>query len=216
MDKQFWQNKWEIQDIAFNQQATNPYLIQFFSRLNLSKGQTILVPLCGKSIDMLWLKAQGFEVIGCELSVLACEQFFKENNLSYQPEQKGEYQYFKGEQITLIAGDFFALDVNSFSQFDAIYDRAAIVALPEKMRELYADKIQQFSVKEMLMVTASYNQAEMQGPPFSVDEIEIKKHFEGMYQIETLYHQKAPSLAPHLLAKGLTAAEEWVFHLSQK
>ena len=81
MQNEFWHQKWESNQIGFNQEQPNELLIQYFATLNLKAGDRVLAPLCGKSIDMLWLASQGVDVIGVELSSIACEAFFSENNI---------------------------------------------------------------------------------------------------------------------------------------
>lgn len=214
MEKEFWLTKWQKNDIAFNQLEPNSLLLQFFSQLNLKIGSRILVPLCGKSIDMLWLKQQGFHVIGVELSFDACQQFFSENNISYHQEEVGSFKALMSDSITLLSGDFFMLDNAILGQFKAIYDRAALVALPKEIRQKYAKKIISLSAPstQMLVIAASYDQASMQGPPFSVDEAEIQTLYSSHFKIKRLYKESA-KIAEHLKAKGLKEASEIVFHL---
>ena len=76
MSNQQWKAKWKRDDIAFHQSEINPLLPQFWPTLGLTVGDTVLVPLCGKSLDMDWLLAAGYKVFGIELSNIAIQAFF--------------------------------------------------------------------------------------------------------------------------------------------
>ncbi|MDE2387962.1 MAG: thiopurine S-methyltransferase, partial [Betaproteobacteria bacterium] len=84
MQKEYWQERWNRNDTGFHQTEINPYLREFWQRLQLSPASTVLVPLCGKSLDMLWLRQQGHAVLGVELSTIAAQAFFTENKLAPQ------------------------------------------------------------------------------------------------------------------------------------
>lgn len=218
MDKEYWFDRWQNNEIAFNQQKPNPFLLQYLKTLNLKPGSNIFVPLCGKSIDMLWLCEQGYKVIGVELSVQACIEFYEENNLTFQKNTKKQFTALTGENITLLAGDFFELDKELIEPIDAVYDRAALVALPSEARARYAAHISKLSEDntQILLITASYNQAEMQGPPFSVDEDEVKMLYGKNFVIDELYNEQTNEIPDHLRAKGLTRSCQWVFRLAKK
>ena len=81
MGKDYWLERWEQEETGFHQSDTNPYLCQYWKELYLDQDDTVFVPLCGKSQDMLWLSAQNHKVLGVELSAIAVEGFFKENKL---------------------------------------------------------------------------------------------------------------------------------------
>jgi thiopurine S-methyltransferase len=76
MKKEYWLNKWKSKDVTFHEQSVNPDLVAYVRELNLRVGDGVLVPLCGKSKDMLWLMESGFHVVGVEFSPIACEEFF--------------------------------------------------------------------------------------------------------------------------------------------
>jgi thiopurine S-methyltransferase len=217
MDKEYWFDRWQNNEIAFNQQKPNPFLLQYLKALNLKPGSNIFVPLCGKSIDMLWLREQGYKVIGVELSVQACIEFYEENNLAFQRNTKKQFTALTGENITLLAGDFFELNKELIEPIDAVYDRAALVALPSEARTRYAAHISKLSEEytQILLITASYNQTEMQGPPFSVDEDEVKILYGKNFVIYELYNEQTNEIPDHLRAKGLTKSRQWVFRLAK-
>lgn len=215
MDKEYWQARWENKRTEFDQSQPNPFLVQFFKKLALQSGSKVFVPLCGKSVDMLWLANQGYQVIGVELHLQACHEFFQQNNLSFAEEKSNNFTILKSDYITLIAGDFFEVDKNLLGKIDAIYDRAALVALPQAMRSKYVHQLKQLiSAKtEIFLVTAEYNQNEMQGPPFSVDEAEIEQLFKKGFSLTRLHREEATAIPAHLKAKGLTSSHHLVFQL---
>jgi len=215
MEKKYWDTKWQNKDTGWDQQKPNPFLLKYFNNLNLKTGATIFVPLCGKSIDMLWLTEQGYQVIGVELNLQACELFFTENNIPYQTNQLEKFNVLSSDKITLLSGDFFDLDKNILGQIDAIYDRAALIALPVEIRQVYAQKITNLVAPhtQILLITPCYNQQEMQGPPFSVNEDEVQDLFGKNFNVLQLYHQVAENIPAHLQARGLTHASDLVFQI---
>lgn len=218
MDRDFWLNKWQVNDIGFNQAAPNILLQRYLPNLNLQAGKSVLVPLCGKSIDMLWLATQGYRVIGVELSPAACEAFFIENQLPYQKSKMGDFILYESESIRLIAGDFFQISPAMIGSVDAVYDRAALVALPPAMRERYAAYLTPLLQRpaQMLLITTAYDQSLMPGPPFSVDAQEVTRLYGQHFRVNHLYDKPLKVIPPHLLAKGMAAGAEQVFHLRMK
>lgn len=178
MNKEFWLNKWKVKQIGFHRFDINPMLIDFYDQLNLKAGDSIFVPLCGKSLDMLWLAKKGLNVIGIELSDIAIKEFFKENNLAYKIEYEFGMRIYKSEKIVIFQGDIFDLKSEKLGKVDAIYDRAATVALPFEMRVNYLKKLDTFMTKKnILMILFEYDQYLLDGPPFSVSESFIRNFY---------------------------------------
>lgn len=218
MDNTYWLNKWKKSDTKFDQDVPNQYLVRYLENLNLPSGSRIFVPLCGKSIDMFWLLHQGFKVVGIELSPIACEGFFKQYGLAYKQTKINKLVKYEGEKIILYAGDYFALNKDELGTINAIYDRASLIALPEQLRGPYVELL--FKLIEpntqILLLAISYDQNEMQGPPFSVNEAEVKKLFNKHACIEKLVDIKNSEIPQHLAAKGLTKASEQIYHITKK
>ncbi len=191
MDAQFWINAWNEGRTNFHQQNYHEKLLQFFPPLRPHKGQSVLVPLCGKSKDMLWLSTLGLKVKGVELHQTAVDAFFSENKL--QPEEKSLHGNFKRSKfldITVDCGDFFKLSETSV--FDFVYDRASLVALPLSMRKNYVQIISQ-ALKpggKCLLIVYDYDQSKMDGPPFSIDEKEIQSLYAHDFSITLLDSQQ--------------------------
>ena len=203
MDAQFWINAWNEGRTGFHQQDYHPKLTKYFPSFNPSPGQKVLVPLCGKSKDLIWLHKQKLQVHGIELHKDAVEAFFPENNLpSPRREKDRVYSNYSIEEITISCGDFFELDQKDF--YDFVYDRASLVALPAPMRIDYARVIKQ-SLKPggfYLLIVYEYDQTKLEGPPFSVDENEIHRLYEKEFSIKLLESEKPVKDGPRLEALG--------------
>ena len=130
MDSDFWHKKWEDNQIGFHRSSVNPLLVRFLSVLGLVPGARVFLPLCGKTRDIAWLRDQGFRVAGAELSRLAIEQLFDELGETPEITEHGALTRFSGEGIDIFVGDIFELSAPVLGPVDAIYDRAALVALP--------------------------------------------------------------------------------------
>lgn len=136
-DNQLWLQLWRDQQIDFHQKTVNNFLTSFWNDLDHSKKSRIFVPLCGKTLDMIWLADQGHEVIGVELSPIAVKKFFKENKLKVKKRRIGHFTVWRHGRISILCGDYFALKKADLGHIDTVYDRAALTALPEDIRKLY-------------------------------------------------------------------------------
>lgn len=179
MEADFWHRRWAKREIGFHQQDINPFLRSYWPQLGLADGAQVFVPLCGKSLDMRWLLQQGYSVLGIELSETAVQEFFAEWGVTPQVEAKSPFVSYRAEGIELLVGDFFALTAEHLAEVDAVYDRAALVALPTPMREDYVRALAHLlpSGVPTLLVTFSYRSGEMDGPPFAVDAKEVQRLF---------------------------------------
>ena len=186
MEQEFWQEKWDEGRIGFNQAAANPYLVAHWGSLGLAPGSRILVPLCGKTIDMLWLRAQGHAVVGVEFVKEACEAFFIENDIPYEATAMGYRATDDGPELTLVYGDFMALQPEQMGPFDGFYDRASVVALSKELQEAMAAQMDRLlsSGGRGLMVTFEFPTAD--GPPFSTPEARIEELFGAQFELKRL------------------------------
>lgn len=198
MDPKFWHERWEKGQIGFHMDQPHPNLVQFFSGREAGK---VLVPLCGKSPDLLWLRQQGHTVVGVELSALACEAFFRENNLTFETRQAGSFQVFEGGGITLWCGDFFAAPAEIWTDTRYVYDRAALIALPTELRKKYAHHLRTnwsggyAGKRTLLLITLSCDPDQTLGPPFSVPEAEVHQHYASYFEIELLLKEQDADLS---------------------
>jgi thiopurine S-methyltransferase len=187
MEKNYWLGRWERSETGFHQKEIEPALIKGFSQVQPTR---VLVPLCGKSLDLKWLKAQGHEVIGVELSTLACKEFFSENQIQFQQTTEGLFEVFRSEGITLYCGDFFSFEKDQLGEIGALYDRAALIALPPDMRSQYAAHIIKLvnccAKKEgfyFLQIALEIVPTPLTGPPFSVSAQEIENLYSKDFKI---------------------------------
>lgn len=199
MEKEFWIKAWNDGRTAFHQGQFHQKLTEYFPQLVPKQGQTVLVPLCGKTLDMLWLHQQGLSVHGVELHEQAVQAFFTENNLA--PVQKtadADFNHYSFENIRISSGDFFKLANDA--TYDFVYDRAALVALPPEMRKRYAEVIQRVlrPAGKCLLIVYDYDQSKMEGPPFSVSGSEIHSLYQDQFNITLLEEKKPENDGPRL------------------
>ena len=216
MKADFWIQRWDNDQIGFHLDEVNPYLIQFYSELGLSKGQKVFVPLCGKSRDLMWLAEQGIQVIGVELSRLAVEQFFYEHKLKPQMTKKTGFEIWQAGNITLLCGDFFDLNVGVLGTVDAVYDRASMIALPAEMRALYVQHMTRLCPSSIprLLVSLNYDQSKMDGPPFAVSADEITAYYAKVFKIKQLLALDVLDENERFRMKGLDHLQEAVYLLN--
>lgn len=215
MEPDFWHERWQQNQIGFHQGQVNPYLQQHWKDLGVPTPARILVPLCGKSLDLLWLREQGYRVEGVELSELAIRAFFEENAIEASSSRVGDFQVWESDGLRLWCGDFFRLKSGMLGPVDAVYDRAALIALPAPMRRQYVEHLQTLiGLVPHLLVTLEYPQDRMSGPPFSVDAEEVRdlfaQHFNG---VEPRARHDVLGESLNLKARGLDRLDECVYLL---
>ena len=215
MQPEFWQKRWADNQIGFHQAQINPYLQRHWSQLNLADDAQVLVPLCGKSLDMLWLAGQGHRVLGVELSRKAAEDFFAGHELTPNVTQRGAFTVFEAGNISLWCGDFFALGATDMVECAGLYDRAALIALPPAMRERYAAHLLKIlpSGTRGLLITLEYPQVQIEGPPFAVLEGEAEALLGGRWRLQTLEVADILGESPKFLKAGVAGLQERVYLL---
>ncbi|WP_102106650.1 thiopurine S-methyltransferase [Oceaniglobus roseus] len=187
MEHAFWHERWAENRIGFHEGRANRMLTAHLADLGLAPGARIFLPLCGKTRDIPWLMAQGHPVAGAELSETAVRQLFDEMKLV--PEITGTHggMRFAAPGVDVFVGDIFDLDAETLGPVDAIFDRAALVALPTGMRDRYAAHLMALTgTAPQLLVTFEYDQSAMDGPPFSVTEAMARDHYGADYTIDVL------------------------------
>lgn len=187
MQHDFWHKKWQEGDIGFHNTDANPLLVKHFPALDLATGSRIFLPLCGKTLDIHWMLAQGFQVVGAELSAIAIEQLFDELGVKPEITLLENLQYYRAPNIDIFVGDIFNVTAGLLGQVDAIYDRAALVALPFNMRSQYTSHLKAITHNaKQLMICFVYDQNQLAGPPFSIGDDEVKAHYNSTYTIKLL------------------------------
>ncbi|HEX8749532.1 MAG TPA: thiopurine S-methyltransferase, partial [Nitrospira sp.] len=182
MDASFWYQRWENNETAWQESKANPLLVTYFKELSIAKGRRVFVPLCGKTLDISWLLSHDYRVAGAELSQIAIEQLFM--NLGVQPEisRVGDLKQWSAKNLDIFVGDIFALSRKRLGPVDAIYDRAALVAFPQAMRNRYTAHLTEMTAKApQLLICYDYDQSLMEGPPFSISHEEVHRHYRTNY-----------------------------------
>lgn len=218
MDEQFWQLRWEQNQIGFHQRDVNPYLERYWSQLGLPQGCQVLVPLCGKTLDLVWLAGQGYKVLGVELAERAVADFFAEQGLTPEVSQQGGLRRYSAGAIEILQGDFFAVTAAHAANCRALYDRAAIIALPPAMRDDYVAHLESILPWpcDGLMVTLDYEQARLEGPPFAVPENEVRRRLEAGWEVALLERNDVLEQNAKFASRGLDSLHEPVFRLRRK
>jgi thiopurine S-methyltransferase len=216
MDSNFWLQRWREGRTGWHHDSVMPWLQKHWPSLGLESGTRVMVPLCGKSLDMPWLAAQGHQVLGIELAQQAIEAFFADNGL--QPDiatdHAGHAHYTAGS-IEIIHANVFDVAQATLASCAALYDRAALIALPAAMRHRYAAHVYgSLGVgARALLITLDYPQDEMAGPPFSVDTAEVRRLFADRWSIERLERRDVLDAQPSFVAAGVTSLHTCVYRL---
>ncbi len=218
MQAKDWLERWEKNQIGFHQTEVNSYLKRFINDFNLALGDRIFLPLCGKAHDIAWLAKQGFEVIGIELSSVAIEAFFAEFKLQYQQFASDRFVLRKSGNIMIFEGDYFDLQAQDLEGCKLVFDRAALIAIDEANRSRYSQHMMDMtaSADDMLLVTLSYDQSVMSGPPFSVSDDEVFRHYQSDYEIDLLERNEVVDEQPRWRDKGLSSLLESVYRLQRR
>lgn len=212
MEASFWHQRWERNEIGFHEASANALLVKHLPSLSLAPQSRVFIPLCGKTLDIHWLLNQGLRVAGAELSELAVTQLFAELNLTPEITQRGQLRHYHAQHIDIFVGDIFDLTADILGQVDAVYDRAALVALPAPLREKYAAHLIAIShTAPQLLICYVYEQSQLSGPPFSVEDAEVKQHYQSQYTLDLL---ECPEVAGGF--KGRVPAQEHVWRLSRQ
>jgi thiopurine S-methyltransferase len=179
--------KWKQNDIGFHESAPNPQLVKYYKKLSLPRDSRVFLPLCGKTLDISWLLAQGCRVAGAELSSLAIQQLFAELGVKPEITNTGTLEHHSARNIDIYVGDIFSLTGKVLGPVDAIYDRAALVALPEATRRRYTAHLMEITDSApQLLITYEYDQSQMNGPPYSVSNVEVSLLYGNHYDLTLL------------------------------
>ena len=217
MEPKFWQERWARNQIGFHLPEVNPYLQRHWPKLALAEGAKVLVPLCGKSLDLMWLASLGYRVLGVELSEQAVEAFFSEQGLMPGISQRGVFKVYRADLIEVWCGDFFALDAEALADCSALYDRAALIALPPLMRAQYAEHLNALLRPgcQGLLITLDYDQTQKAGPPFAVADEEVKLLLGGHWSVQVLEEQDILGESWKFVQDGVTRLEERVYRVTK-
>jgi len=218
MEPKFWQERWARNQIGFHLPEVNPYLQRHWPPLALARDAQVLVPLCGKSLDLMWLASHGLRVMGVELSEQAVEAFFSEQSLVPRITRRGAFTVYQADLIEVWCGDFFALDAEALADCTGLYDRAALIALPPLMRARYAEHLNHLLRPgcQGLLVTLDYDQTQKAGPPFGVTDDEVKVLFGAEWTLGVLEEQDILGESWKFVQDGVTRLDERVYQLTMR
>lgn len=215
MDAEFWHERWRSNQIAFHQPQVNAALVAHWARLDPRPGEPVLVPLCGKSLDMRWLAQAGHPVVGVEIDPIAVAAFFADEDLAPTRTPAGALVEYAAGPYRLLQGDFLATRPADTGGARLVYDRAALVALPPAMRPGYCAHLRALLPADarLLLLTFEYDQERSKGPPFAVPEAEVRGQFGDAFDIECLERRDILDSEPRFRERGLTSMVEIVWHL---
>lgn len=212
MKKEFWLERWQNSQIGFHQNDINPHLLNYWPKVREGEVNRVFVPLCGKSKDLVWLSMQGYEVVAVEFSQLAVEEFFQEQNIDCVVSSIGKLKSYKSENITIYQGDFFDLSKEIIGPVSIVFDRASLIALPIELRVQYsAHLLELIDSADIFLISMEYDQNKMQGPPFSVPEVEVLKHYSIKYKIKQLQAVDLLATTTQFNERNLESIDEKVY-----
>ena len=202
MEPAFWRARWAEHKIGFHEGHPNALLEQYVTRLD---GRfRVLVPLCGKTEDLAFLAASGHAVVGVELVEQAIVEFFADHAITPTVERSGDFAIYRAHEITLIAGDWFAVPPELVGHVDAVYDRAALIALPAEVRPHYIAKLKTLVPPATwgLVISLEYPEGAWQAPPHSVSDAEVRSYFPAVELVA-----EHPNTGGRIAASGVAATE---------
>ena len=218
METAYWHERWREGRIGFHQDTVTPLLEQHWPSLGLPEGSRVFVPLAGKSRDMVWLRLQGHRVLGVELSRLAVEQFFAENGMRATTHESRYGTHFVADGIELICGDAFALNAEVLADCAAVFDRAALIALPPELRQRYVGELYPKLPNGCrgLLITLEYPQQQKAGPPFAVEETEVHALYDRDWTLSVLERSDILASQPGFVADGVTSLHNVGYRLQRR
>jgi len=217
MHESFWHQRWAEGRTGWHQSEVDRLLQKHWPSLDLPPRTSVLVPLCGKSLDLGWLADRGHHVTGVELSRPACEAFFAERGVTPSTHERAGYTVFDADGIELWCGDALTLPATLLSAQSSVYDRAALIALPPDMRGAYVEAVYRPLARgtRALLITLEYPEEERAGPPFAVPEPEVRALFEPDWQVECLERRDILDHEPRFREEGVSAMHTAVYRLQR-
>lgn len=207
MELSYWQSRWQNDKTGWHMDVVYPLLKQYWQHLQLPEGANVLVPLCGKSKDLHWLADHHFHVIGVDVSQKALQSVMDKRSEAFSKSTSHGLTRYRSEAMELWEGDFLKVPAAEIPPLHAIYDKAALIALPPQQRKAYADKVLELCSPstQIFLQTFEYEQAEMNGPPFSVHQKEVNELFGKHFKIDLLHEQSKFEELQGFHKRGLTS-----------
>lgn len=218
MEAEFWLSRWREGQLGWHLPQTNPHLLRHWATVAPDPALRVLVPLCGRSLDLAWLASRGHPVLGVELSPIAARDFFALAGLEAELSRRGRYDRHAGQGIEILQGDLLELQPEDCPGLGAWYDRGSLVALPPELRDGYVDTLARVlpSGARGLLVATEYQAGEMQAPPFPLDAATVQSALEDHFRLELLERVDALADNPRFLERGLKAYHESCWLLERR
>lgn len=218
MDRTFWIDRWQNGDTGFHQAAPNGLLERHWPKIGIPKGAQVLVPLCGKSFDLVWLANQGYEVVGTELAAVAIEQFFVDRSRKPATVVQGNFTINRAGPFEIWCGDHFQMSPDVTRRIGGVFDRAALVAMPRVMQTDYATQLAALTPSgvPVLLVTLNYDPSEMDGPPFAIPEQRVEELFGHHFAITLLEKRDGLPASPNIRKRGVSRLDESAWKLVRR
>ena len=217
MQPDFWLDRWRTAQIGFHQAAVDRHLKAYWPQLLVPANSRVFVPLCGKSLDLLWLRNLGHSVLGVELSPVALESFLMEHGIPARRRALADFDVYEADGFTLFCGDYFKLTPALLGSVLAVYDRAALISWTPAARESYVEQLTFLTSPgtQTLLIAVEYPPEQMKGPPFPLMRDTIESLYADRYSIEELARHEILELEPRLKARGLTELREVCYRMTR-
>jgi thiopurine S-methyltransferase len=217
LQQEFWLDRWRTGQTGFHKVVVDAHLQKYWPSFKLKAGSRVLVPLCGKSLDLLWLRDRGHRVAGVELSAIALESFLMEHGIAARRRYADSFDIYETDGLELLRGDFFSLSHRLLPEVTAVYDRAALISWGPDLREQYVTHITSMTSPgtQTLLVAVEYPQEQMKGPPFSVSAADVDRLYGGKHSVQELNRADVLADEPRLRSRGLSELYEVCYHLTR-
>lgn len=218
MEPAFWFDRWQSRQIGFHQSSVHPFLERWWPALGAPPGSRVYVPLCGKSLDMVWLAVRGHRVVGSELVGPAIREFFGEQSAPVAVVEAGPFRRHSAGAIEILEGDALQMTPQWLGAVQAAYDRAALIALPPQMRARYVETFARLLPEgsRTLLVGFEYPQHLKAGPPFSIAPHEVQALYGGSFEVRELERIDVIGSSPKFAEAGISSLHEVAYSLTKK
>ena len=216
MEKDYWHQRWDTGQIGFHRAEPTDVLVRHLARLTGGASARFFVPLAGKSVDVTWLAERDHRVVACELVERAVEDYFHERRMVPSVRVQGRFTIYEHDEVRYLCGDVFDVKPLDTGPIDAIFDRAALVALPPQLQVAYVDTLLDLLPRggRILLVTFSYDQSRVEGPPWSVDEARVHALYDARAHVEKLEARDEP-LSQKYIDAGVTKLTESAYLITK-
>jgi thiopurine S-methyltransferase len=213
----FWHKRWQIGQIGFHQSAVDRHLERHWPDLELASDSRVFVPLCGKSLDLLWLRERHQSVTGVELSEVALESLCMEHGIPARRRVLDNFDVYEAPRLQVYRGDFYSLTPGLLGPVSAVFDRAALISWAPELRAAYVAHLTALTRHgtQTLLITMEYAQSQMAGPPFSVSADEVDLLYARSHAIQLLSREDVLVNEPRLRSRGLTQLHEVCYRLTR-